>query len=130
MIMTTSTYAAMLGIIYVLLSLNVVRCRFKYKVSLGDGGDNNMERAMRTHGNFIEYTPIFLILLSMAEINGAGAFYIHAIGSTFLAGRIAHIYGLAFHPKGEVNLYRKGGMILTLLSILTASAILMLQYIT
>ena len=32
-------------------------------ISLGESGDDFLQRKIRAHGNFIEYAPIFLIML-------------------------------------------------------------------
>ncbi|MEO0679422.1 MAG: MAPEG family protein, partial [Pseudomonadota bacterium] len=40
-------------------------------VSLGDGGDLRLQRRTRAQGNLVEYAPLFLILLALAEMQGA-----------------------------------------------------------
>jgi uncharacterized protein len=44
--------------------------RRRARVGLGTGGDTALERAVRVHGNFAEYAPLFLLLLLVAELNG------------------------------------------------------------
>jgi len=48
-------YAGLLAILYLALTYAVIRNRYRLKLSLGDGGDNRINRYMRGHGNFIEY---------------------------------------------------------------------------
>ncbi len=84
----TATYAAALGILTAGLGFATVITRAKSKVSWGDGGNLSLQRAIRAHGNLIEYMPIFLILLVILENSGASAGWLHILGAIFLAGRI------------------------------------------
>ena len=90
----TTLYAAILGILLVVLSDLVSRIRKKAKISLGSSGDPILERAVRAHGNFVEYVPLALILLLLLETQGAGTGMLHALGGTLLAGRLLHVYGM------------------------------------
>ena len=63
----TPLFAAIFGIIYVVLAFGVIKLRFKGQVSLGDGGDEELEKAIRVHGNFAEYVPFTLLLLWFVE---------------------------------------------------------------
>ena len=56
-------YVALAAIILRTLSINVIVERRKNKVSIGDDGNRTLLRRIRAQGNFIEYTPIFLISL-------------------------------------------------------------------
>ena len=57
-------YAALVALFYVYLSARTIGVRRKAKSSIGDGGDDEMLRAMHMHANFSQYTPIALILLA------------------------------------------------------------------
>ena len=63
-------YAAVLGILFLALTIAVIRNRYRLKVSLGDGGDERMNRIIRGHGNFAEYVPMSLLLLAFADPRG------------------------------------------------------------
>lgn len=65
--MKTALYAAILGLMQVSLTSYVVFGRWRYGVSLGDGGERDMRRRVRAHGNFTEIVPMSLILLYLAE---------------------------------------------------------------
>jgi uncharacterized protein len=91
----TALYAGLLGIIYLVLAGRVVAERRRARVGLGTGGDAALERAVRVHGNFAEYTPIFLLLLLVAELNGAATLLLHALGAVFVLARIGHAQGLS-----------------------------------
>jgi len=90
----TGLYAALLGFMLVALSVRVVTIRGKKKIALGDGSDQELLRAIRVQGNFVEYVPIALILIGIVEINEAPRWAVHALGQTLLLGRMAHVYSI------------------------------------
>ncbi len=92
--MITSIYASLAALLIVRLSLSVIKLRRKNRVSIGDGGNEQLQLAIRTHANAVEYIPITLLLLLMLELNGAPAILIHVLGGTLLVGRILHSMGL------------------------------------
>jgi uncharacterized membrane protein YecN with MAPEG domain len=91
----TPLYAALAAVILLALSFRVIALRRRLAVGLGTGGHSALEQAVRSHGNFTEYTPIGLILIGTAELAGAGAGWLHAVGILLIAGRVAHAFGLA-----------------------------------
>jgi uncharacterized membrane protein YecN with MAPEG domain len=90
----TAVYGSLLGLLFLVLCWQVVDRRRRARVGLGTGGDAALERAVRVHGNFAEYVPLFLVLLLVAELNGAAAWVLHGLGGVFLLSRIGHAYGL------------------------------------
>lgn len=116
MISVIPFYAALLGLLYVYLSLATVSRRKKILVALGDGGDKLLQKKMRAHGNFQEYVPFALILISCFEYIGGANWLIHILGMCLLTGRILHGFGVSMlHEK---LVFRVTGMGLTFLSIL------------
>jgi uncharacterized membrane protein YecN with MAPEG domain len=73
--------------------------------------EDTLYRAVRAHGNLIEYAPLFLILMLIAELNGLSSLYLHISGIIFTAGRFMH--GLVFSFMKPNMILRVGGMILT-----------------
>ncbi|AIY67690.1 glutathione metabolism protein [Pseudoalteromonas piratica] len=121
-------YAALLGLLYVYLSLATVSRRKKVLVALGDGGDKLLQKKVRAHGNFQEYVPIALILIAFFEYLGAFDWLIHLLAMALLIGRLLHAFGVSM--EHEKLIYRVSGMGLTFLSILISSfGILYLQII-
>lgn len=96
MIVITSFYAGLIGLFYFALSMNVIRNRWRYKQSLGAGGEAKMERAIRVHGNFAEYVPLIMIMMGFLEMGKAPSGWLHAFGVCLVMGRLLHAYGLAF----------------------------------
>lgn len=91
----TALYASLLTLVFLTLSFNIIRLRWKFKVGVGDGGERMLTKAIRVHGNFSEYIPIALILLACYELSGASAIWLHALGGTLLLGRVLHAIGLS-----------------------------------
>lgn len=98
------------------LSFRVVGRRRSSKVSLGTGGDADLEIRTRAHGNAAEYIPITMLGLFVMTQFAAPLWAIHAVGGVFTAGRLLHAYGLSasFLPA------RAFGMVLTWLGMLAA----------
>ena len=90
----TPIYAALLGLLFVPLTLRVRLYRVKHKVNLGDGDDPELLRIMRGQGNFIETVPLAVILLILMEVLGASNTWLHALGAALVIGRILHYIGL------------------------------------
>jgi uncharacterized membrane protein YecN with MAPEG domain len=90
----TATYAAILAIIIVALGINVTVHRVKLKVSLGDGGNPQMLRMIRLHGNAVEYVPLAVVLMLAYEINGGWHAALHVIGIALIAGRLLQTWGM------------------------------------
>lgn len=119
----TAFYAALIGLLCVVLSLRVSLQRRSKRVSLGDGGDAELGRIARAFGNFAEYAALVLILLALLEICGGARVLVHALGICFIVGRLAHAFGLS--GSTGANPGRAAGAILTLLVILVTSVALL-----
>lgn len=99
MLPITTFTASLLGALFFVLTLRVIKQRGASKVSLGDGGDELLTRRIRAQGNFVEYTPIFLILLMLAELHNVNGYYLAIVAVVFVLARSAHGYALAFSEK-------------------------------
>ncbi|WP_114285724.1 MAPEG family protein [Candidatus Halocynthiibacter alkanivorans] len=116
--LTTPLYAGILALIFIALSMRVVNSRHREKVSLGDGDNHMLNRQIRVHGNFAEYTPMTLLLILMAELQGLPLFLVHMLGIALVAGRVIHALSIA----GERTSFgqRKTGMLLTFFAVAAA----------
>jgi uncharacterized membrane protein YecN with MAPEG domain len=121
----TAFYAALLAILFLYLSVLVVKNRRNKKIALGDGGDKHFLQFVRAHGNFNEYVPIVLILLLIAEVNGAHSVLLHLSGLCMLFGRGLHSFGLCNHLGASWQ--RVAGMLLTFTSLLLLAALNLLM---
>lgn len=76
------------------LSFNVIRLRRKHQISVGDGGNTELQTAQGAQSNAVEYLPVSLILLFYLEFNGGDAWLIHLAGAALMTGRVIHAHGL------------------------------------
>jgi uncharacterized membrane protein YecN with MAPEG domain len=90
----TALYSSLLGLVFLYLSIQVIKVRRKHSISLGDGNIEALQRATRAHANFNEYVPICLVLLLVAELTTQADVFLHICGIVLLYGRLAHGYGL------------------------------------
>ena len=111
----TSLYLSLLGLLYIVLAFRTIKMRYRFKTGIGDGGHEPLSQAIRVHGNFSEYTPITMLLLACAEINGSPVMLLHSVGAAFFVGRVLHSIGIT-KSIGPTN-FRFIGMMLSFLSI-------------
>ena len=111
MLVTTAVFASILALMFIKLSLGVIALRRKNKVSLGAGGVDELDRAIRAHGNFAEYVPLGLFLIGALELNGAPLELVGLLGLLLIAGRYFHAKGIIEPPPNFTNRVR--GMKLT-----------------
>ncbi|HMQ58989.1 MAG TPA: MAPEG family protein [Rhizobiaceae bacterium] len=116
----TAHYAAALGVMMIVLGAQVIVMRARTGISILDGGNMALAESMRRHGNFIENVPMALILMGLAEVQGAPAMLLHGVGIALIAGRILHATGID-HQK-PANPARIVGATLTTLSMLATIA--------
>ena len=115
---TTALYALPLALLGLVLWFRVTQMRAGLKVSIGDAGNPALHERIRQHGNFIEWTAMVLLLMIIAEGNGAGALWLHIAGGLLLVGRLAHPFGLKADNPGHPLRYV--GNSASLLAMLTA----------
>ena len=119
----TPLYAGVLVLWFVVLSLRVIQNRRAAKVTLGDGGNTLLQRAIRGQANFAEYVPLALLLLAILELSHFSIYLLHAIGIVLLIARLLHGYALGF--RSEFRFGRSGGAALTFI-VLVVEAVLCL----
>lgn len=119
----TGIFAAVLGLMFIALSVRTLLTRRRNQVAIGDGGNAELLRAVRVHGNFAEYAPFALLLLALSEINGVSSTAVIVLNTALLLGRCSHAYGVS--QVDENYRYRVLGMSLTFLSIAGAAICLL-----
>lgn len=107
----TPLYAGALALLLVFLSFRVIFYRWSSKISLGDDDDKALRKRIRTQANCAEYAPFGVLLLLLAELQGAPVWALHLLGLTLLAGRLLHAVGFGSTP--QILPLRQGGMVLT-----------------
>ena len=84
-----------LGLLLLFLSAYVIAGRVKFKIDLGDGGNETMRRRIRAQANFAEYVPVALILIMLVESSAIGPAWLPgALGATLVVARLWHAQGL------------------------------------
>ena len=91
----TTAFAAIAALILIALSVSVILRRRAASVALGAGGDEMLERKIRAQANFVEYAPFAVILVGLAEAQGAGGAGLAALAALFIAARLAHGYAMS-----------------------------------
>lgn len=124
----TPLYAALFGLMLVLLSARVIRLRWHYRVAIGSRGEKALERAIRVQANFVEYVPLTLLLLFLLELQAGASLMIHLLCAMLLVGRVLHALGVS--RVEEVLLVRQIGMGLTFGVLVAASILLLLNVLS
>ena len=119
----TGLYAGVLALILIWLSFGAGAMRGKAKVSVGDGGNIELLEKIRRHGNAVEYVPMAVVLLGIAELNGAGATFLHVLGIMLVVARIAHPLGLKADNMGH-PLRLVGAGLTTLMMLIAAGYVI------
>ncbi len=120
----TGVFAAVIGLLLLVLSAQVSRFRLKYKKDLGVTDDRDFQVAVRAQANLVEYAPIGLIMLAIAELNGVPGGFIYWTGMALVVGRILHAFGM-INGHGNPHWARMTGILLTWLAILVAAGLLL-----
>lgn len=119
----SASYVAALILLGIVLTFRVVFVRRSARVSLGDGGNDELRKRVRAHGNFAEHAPWIAAALILLPLLGAREWMVHLVGITGVTGRIVHALAVS---QGDHRLkFRVLGMVLTTLS-LSAGVVLLL----
>jgi uncharacterized protein len=107
----TLLFAGLCAILQTALTALVIRQRAQARVSLLDGGNQELLQRIRAHGNFVETAPMALLLMALLEMNGLADGWLWGFGGLLVIGRVLHAYGLL---SGRVGWPRLVGMSMTL----------------
>lgn len=119
----TPLYVSLLALLFVVLSVRVIRVRRSSRIAIGDAGDLAMLRSMRVHSNFAEYVPLSLFMIYLVETQLGWALLVHGLGLLLLTARLSHAYGVS--QTRENFRFRVFGMMGTL-AVLVVSALCLL----
>lgn len=110
----TLASAAAAALLNVWLMIRVGAVRRANRITVGDGGNEALQRRMRAQANYIENTPIVLVLIAAIELAELGSWWLPIIAALYIAGRIAHALGM------DGGKWATGRMIGTIISMVTA----------
>ena len=111
----TLTIAGAAALLNFWLGMRISRLRAAHKVMTGDGGVPALIARMRAQANFVENTPIFLILLGLIELAHGSATWLWLVAIVYILGRVLHPFGM---DRPAPNAFRMAGTIGTMLPIL------------
>lgn len=104
-------YAAILGLLFIFLSIRVIKTRRKERVAIGDGGNPRMQRVIAVHNNFAQYVPLALLLLAFLEMQQGPTMLIQILCVALLISRLLHAYGVS--QMQENFRFRVAGVLMT-----------------
>jgi len=119
----TAVYAAVLGLLGAILTVNVIVNRARSNVTQGDGGIPVLAQAIRAHCNFAEQVPLALILIGLVEAFAWRSMIVHGLGVVLVIGRLFSAWGLA--TTLTLSFGRQVGASLTILVVVVASVLIL-----
>jgi uncharacterized protein len=125
-IFSSPIYIGLAAVLLFYLSMRVNMLRHRYEVGLGDGGHEDLHRAIRVQANFVEYVPIALLLILAADLVGHEKWTVHGLGIALLVGRVCHAYGLSRDAGRSPG--RAVGIVLTYLVLIVGAALAILSF--
>ncbi len=117
----TTLAAAVLGLIFAVLSAQVVAGRVSGKVLIGAGGEdttNPLFIAIRCQANFAEYVPLALLLIGLIELRTGATPLVDGLAGALVIARVMHPVGMRLPAP---NPFRAGGFIITVAVLAVAS---------
>jgi uncharacterized membrane protein YecN with MAPEG domain len=106
----TALYSGLAGVLLLVLAGRVSRLRHGLAIHFGDGGNADLARAIRAHGNAVEWALPAILLLLVAELNRAPPSLLHACGMATLVGRALHAIGLSRRPGRSFGRFTGSGL--------------------
>lgn len=122
-------YLGLLSFLYVKISLDTIGMRRKYKISLGQGANDEIAGYVAAHSNFQAYVPILFILAFAAEqSNLIPSILVHGVWLLILFGRVFHYLGIrdAENPNFK---FRVIGMQSTIWPLIVLAAFHVVRYL-
>lgn len=96
--------AAAAAAINIWLSIRCGMVRTAKKINMGDSGDPDLIARMRAQANFIENTPIVLVLIAAVELARSGSPWLMGVAAVYLLGRVAHGIGMDGGPLARLRM--------------------------
>ncbi|WP_226018963.1 MAPEG family protein [Novosphingobium sp. FKTRR1] len=109
----TLSSAGAAALLNIWLCIRIGMVRTAKKISVGDGGDEDLVRRMRAQANFVENTPFILVLLAAIELARGSSLILAGVAGLYMLGRVAHGVGM------DGGVFGKGRMAGTLITMLT-----------
>jgi uncharacterized protein len=118
----TAFYLAVLALLYVGLSLQVIRLRLVNRAAFGDSGNVALRSAIRAHAHFAEYVPITTLMVAFLEASGSSALRVHLLMGALVVARLLHPLGMYATPNTwRFRIGRTGGVTITIVLLATSA---------
>lgn len=117
----TSFVAVLLSLLMVGMAIRIGMMRRANKIGAGDGKNKGLAKLIAAHSNAVDNIPLGIILLALAEIQGANASLLATCGIIFVSARGMSAFGLKQHAGHSPG--RFYGIILTWLSLVSLAVI-------
>jgi uncharacterized protein len=119
-----AVFAGLNILIHIALTFGVIRARQKHKILLGDGGNPDMLRAIRAHGNATETIPLGVAaLILLAILDAVPLLGLLVVGGLLTVGRFLHAIGLS--GTSGVSFGRAVGTLATGFALIGAAGLLL-----
>lgn len=116
--------SSLLGFLYVLLTLNVIKKRTVLKISIGHGNNIELEKAIRAHANLCESTPFTMGLLFISYYFGYETFA-GILSVIYFISRCIHAYSI--NMKQEKIILRVISMISNFIIIISSILLIIIH---
>jgi len=108
----TLASAAAAAVLNIWLSIRIGAVRQALGISVGDGGNESLQRRMRAQLNYVENTAFVLVLIAAIELSGAGRQWLAYVAAAYFIGRVLHGFGM---DGGNLGWGRMVGTLATML---------------
>ena len=122
----TAGFSAVLALIYAALSVWVVFGWVGSDTLHGDGGNDTLQKRIRTHANFVEYVPLVLLVIGFYEASGGSRTLTTVLLVLLVVARLMHPVGMFAAKNTPPQFIFRGGGIITTLGILIVASISLL----
>ena len=126
----TAFYLAVLALLYVALTLQVIRLRRMNRAAFGDSDNIALRSAIRAHAHFAEYVPITTLMIGFLEASGASALRVHVLMGALVVARLLHPLGMYAAPNTfRFRIGRIGGVAITIALLITCALSILSRFV-
>lgn len=119
----TLAAAAAAAVLNIWLGIRIGSLRTALKISVGDGGNEALQRRMRAQLNYVENTGFVLILIAAIELAGKGSWWLAYVTAAYFLARVAHGFGMDGGKWGKGRMVGTAITMLTQLGLATVAAL-------
>ena len=95
---------ALAAFINLWLGIRCSQLRISDKVLHGDGGNAALAKRMRAHANFVEYTPLAMVLVLALDMTDHHGWGLALSALAFLIARVLHAFGMDLDRPNKLRM--------------------------